>query len=234
MWLQQNPRFTRLVVALALALVTAASHPVLTQDQTALRGVVVEKVGSGSAGEKAGIRAGDVVLSWVRAAAPPANPDEAPGEIGSPFDLADVEIEQAPRGEVRILGTRDGRNFSVVIPPGAWDISARPVFAAPTLRAYQQARERIAAKQIDAGIDAWRALASQANIATNPELAAWLWLRIGDTIRNARRWDDAHVGYRAALEVARGDSNIVARVWEAEGMAFERQNDEEAPPIHRT
>ena len=127
--------------------------------------MVVEEVGKDSAGEKAGIRPGDVVLSWVRAAAPPANPEEARGEIGSPFDLAEIEMEQAPRGEVRLSGTRDGASFSVAVPPGAWAITVRPHLVEPMLSAYQQGKDLIAAKEIDKGVAGWRELAAQANRA---------------------------------------------------------------------
>ena len=52
-------------------LTLASSH-----GQTLPRGVVVEEVAKDSAGEKAGIRPGDFVLSCL-VASPPANPEEA-------------------------------------------------------------------------------------------------------------------------------------------------------------
>ena len=50
---------------------------------------------------------------------------------------------------------------------------------------------------------------------------------MGDTLATARRWDEAHADYRASIEAAkgRGDPALVARMWDAEGRAFERQND---------
>jgi CHAT domain-containing protein/Tfp pilus assembly protein PilF len=187
----------------------------------------VEEVGKNSSGAKAGVRPGDLLLSWVRAAAPPANPEEARGEITTPFDLAEIEMEQAPRGEVRLVGTRDDASFSVVVPPGAWAISVRPHFAEPLLAVYQQGKELIDAKEIDKGVAGWRELAAQADRAKDSELAAWLLLKVGDTLANARKWDDAHAEFRAAIQALKGggDSTLVARIWDAEGMAFERQND---------
>jgi CHAT domain-containing protein/Tfp pilus assembly protein PilF len=227
MWLQHTPRFARPAVALALALVTAAPHTVLTQDQAPLRGVVVEEVGKGSAGEKAGIRPGDVLLSWVRAAAPPANPDEPRGEIASPFDFADIELEQAPRGTVTLLVTRNGANVFVTVPPGAWAIAVRPAFGAEMLSRYQQGRDLLV-KEIDKALSVWRDLAVQADAANDRELAAWLLFRVGDALAAARRWDEAHAGYQAAIAAVKdhgGAPAVLAAIWEADGTAFERQSN---------
>jgi CHAT domain-containing protein/tetratricopeptide (TPR) repeat protein len=226
MWRQHTPRFTRLSAALALALVTAASHTVLTQDQTPLRGVVVEEVGKGSAAGKAGIAPGDILLSWVRAAAPPANPDEARGEIGSSFDFAAVQLEQAPRGAVTFVGVRDGRSFSAVVPPDARAITVRPRLVEPMLAVYEHGRKLIAdGKEIDKGIAGWQALAGDAVNAKDWELSAWLFLNIADTLADRREWNRAHLAYQAAMDAATQHPAAVAGILDAAGRAFENQND---------
>ena len=63
----------------------------------------------GSAGENAGILAGDILLVWERPANPPANPEKAEGKIESVFDWMSVEMKQAPRGAVRLSGERGRR-----------------------------------------------------------------------------------------------------------------------------
>jgi CHAT domain-containing protein/Tfp pilus assembly protein PilF len=208
-----------------LTLLTA-TFVVSLKGQTPPRGVVVEEVGRNASGEKAGVKPGDVLLSWVRAAAPPANPEETRGEIGSPFDLAEIEMEQAPRGEMRLSGTRNGMSFSVLVPPGAWAITVRPHLVEPALSAYQQGQALVAAKETDKGIAAWRELAA-ADQAQYWELAAWLLLKVGDTLASARKWDEAHAAYGAAIVANKGrdEPSIVARLLDAEGGAFERQND---------
>jgi len=62
------------------------------------KGVVADAVKKDSESEKAGLQAGDILLSWSRGA--------AKGDIESPFDLAEIEVEQAPRGAVTIEGLR--------------------------------------------------------------------------------------------------------------------------------
>ena len=86
------------------------------------------------------------------------------------------------------------------------------------LSAYQQGKAQIAAKEIDKGVAVWRELAAEANGASESELAAWLFLKVGDTLAAARKWDEAHAGYRAAIEAVkeRGEPTIVARIWDAE------------------
>ena len=82
-------------------------------------GIVVEAVTRDSAAEKAGMQPGDVILSWMRAGSPPANPQPAQGTIGSPFALADVESEQAPRGPVTLQGRRGGESMAWTLAPHA-------------------------------------------------------------------------------------------------------------------
>src|SRR5579871_5606290 len=61
-------------------------------------GVVVETVANYSEGEKVGIANGDVIRAWTRG--------DVKGKIRSPFDLIEVELEQQPRGQVTLEGTR--------------------------------------------------------------------------------------------------------------------------------
>ena len=62
--------------------------------------VEVEEIVAGSSFAKAGLRPGDILVRWVRAADPPANPRGAAGEIRSPFDIYWLAYEQAPRGPI--------------------------------------------------------------------------------------------------------------------------------------
>lgn len=49
------------------------------EEAVVLPGVVIEEIPRGSALEKAGLQAGDVILSWERLPNPPANPEGAGG-----------------------------------------------------------------------------------------------------------------------------------------------------------
>src|SRR5258708_32746163 len=71
---------------------SSASTPVL------LKGVVVEFLTMGQEGERAGVQPGDVLLRWSRGS--------ETGEIGSPFDLNYLKVEQASRGTLKLEGRR--------------------------------------------------------------------------------------------------------------------------------
>src|SRR5262245_17501121 len=89
-------------------------------------GVTVESVRPGFAAHQAGLRTGDILLGWERATAPPAQAAPAQGELGSPLDVAEVEIEQAPLGPVIVSGLRDGAPLTAHLPPGEWRLDTRP------------------------------------------------------------------------------------------------------------
>lgn len=186
-------------------------------------GVVVEEVAAGSEAAAAGIKPGDLLLSWRRAAEPPANPTEARGEIGSPFDLSEVEIEQAPRGPITFAGSRNGEGFSATLPAGEWRLSIRPQMPKTLLAGYQEGKTLIDEKNLDSGVAQWREAAAQAD----PMLAAWLLWKSGNQLTAARRWDEAHLSYQMSLDAA-GSQELVAvraRIWESRGAAWARQPD---------
>src|SRR5579864_400572 len=88
----------RVTGRLALLLATGLCIiPTITAQDLRTR-VVVEQVAKNSEAETAGLQAKDILLKWNRA--------DASGEIKSPFDLSEIETEQAPRGDVTLEGLR--------------------------------------------------------------------------------------------------------------------------------
>src|SRR5215471_4944153 len=79
--------------------------------------IVVEEVTKNSEGEKSGIQAGDILRRWSRG--------DAGGELESPFDLPTVEMEQAPRGQVSLEGTRAGESKNWKLGQDTWGIKVR-------------------------------------------------------------------------------------------------------------
>src|SRR5205807_8414151 len=72
-------------------------------------GVVVEKITKNLAADKAGVLESDTILSWTH--------NGLHGEVGSPFDLSTIEIDQAPRGTVTLSGLRGGELRSWTLNP---------------------------------------------------------------------------------------------------------------------
>jgi CHAT domain-containing protein/Tfp pilus assembly protein PilF len=201
---------------------------VLAAEPTALEpaGVVVEEVGKGSAGEKAGIREGDVLLRWVRHATAPANPSKADGTIESSFALKEIEIEQAPRGRVELSGMRAKETFSVAMPAGDWKIQARPRMSAAGLSLYREGLKLAAEKKPDAAIVVWRRCAAEIG-KTDTASAAWVLQRAADTSGNVKKWDEAHSLYREALEASGTppDPRIARQLWTSIGETFEKHDE---------
>jgi CHAT domain-containing protein/tetratricopeptide (TPR) repeat protein len=115
-----------------------------TAGSEVLTGVVVQQVVPGSAGDRAGLRPGDVLLAWTRGASPPANPNPAEGSFQSPFDVDEAEIEQAPRGKVSLEGQRGGRAQMWELPPRPWGVITRPRIPGELGKVLERAAEDLA------------------------------------------------------------------------------------------
>ncbi len=134
----RTSRILLLIASVPLLSTSSAALAAVTVSKEPEQGTVVEEVTSGSSGEKAGVRPGDLIQSWSR--------EGEKGEaIGSPFDLRQIEIEQAPRGAVTLLGIREGQSQEWKLPAGPWGIRARPTLPDDLLVLYRQGQERITA-----------------------------------------------------------------------------------------
>ena len=200
-------------------------------------GVIVESVAAGSAGARAGIKPGDVLLSWARAAAPPNNPTGASGDLRSPFDMVEIEVEQAPRGALTLAGTRGSEHLSAAMGPGSWGISSRPQLPPDLLAAYQEGVRLLALKQTEAGADAWQRAAAATAAAGSPEIASWLYLQVAKALlpektdSRTAKGDGSRrfAAYERAVETARGSATryVLAQAAEAQGDAFAAIGDGE-------
>jgi CHAT domain-containing protein len=167
------------------------------------QGLTVEGVETPLAGEAPAVQPGDVLVSWARAASPPANPLEAHGVLQGPFDLADVEMEQSPRGLVTLSLLRHGEALSLALPPTEWRIDVRPPMAPAVAALYGEARLLLDAKEEEKALAKLRETVSQAR-QRERSVACWLLSRVGDIHTRAKRWDDAVAAYREAVPLADG------------------------------
>src|SRR5690349_16852301 len=78
------------------------------------KGAVVDIVGKNSAGDRAGIRAEDILLSWKQG--------NARGAIESPFHLGSLEIERSPLGIIRIEGKRGSAKHTWFLRQNDWGL----------------------------------------------------------------------------------------------------------------
>lgn len=137
-------------------------------------GVVVTSVLAGSAGDRAGIRPGDLLSTWTRGPHPPANPDEAQGSLETPLDLMAVELEQAPRGEVILRGERAGQTETWHLPPNRWGIGGKPRLSGGAGSHVDKAEALLADEKPSEAALAFRQAAAVLGSANPPGAEAWL------------------------------------------------------------
>jgi len=176
----------------------------------------VESVAKNSESEKAGLTEGDVILSWTR--------DDVKGEIQSPFDLSEIEMEQAPRGAVTLEGLRGTEKRNWMLGPDVWGTQARPNFQSGLLDLYREGRQLSAAGKPAEAAGRWRTLASHAD----GPAAAWLLAHVADTFAEKRQWKEADDTYQEALETAKAkgsDPRIMASLLQAWAQTFNDRSD---------
>jgi CHAT domain-containing protein/Tfp pilus assembly protein PilF len=216
------------IVAVLLALEPPSAAPACPE------GVVVEEVGAGFVAAQAGLRAGDVLCGWTRAAAPPANPEPASGTLTAPFDLLLLDQEQAPRGIVTFAVLRDGARLSVTFPPGRnWRLKVRPRLHDAELDAYESARSLVGTPRRDEGLSRWRELAARWSRAGEHRKASWLFHAIARVAAEAQQWSAVDAALADAVQEASSahDEPAVACLHVFRGWYLEDRSDLEAAAV---
>ncbi|MEM8930716.1 MAG: tetratricopeptide repeat protein, partial [Acidobacteriota bacterium] len=196
----------------------------ISADRVEARGVVIERFVEPSAARLAGLQVGDELLAWQRAPAFPAEGRGGYGAIDSLADFDDLVVEQAPRGSVRVTARRGGQRIEVTIDWGAWGVDARPHLPRPLAEIYAAGLRRSAAGDVSAAVDAWTSAARVAAVLDRPEIASWLWARIGTVWTNEERWAAADEAFAEAIAAA-PDEREMLRVLR---VVYEGRRDGEA------
>lgn len=192
--------------------------------QVPSRSIIVEAVAEGSSAQRAGVEPGDVFTAWQHAAPVAVTGSAVEGELSSPFDLEAVEIQQAPRGAVRLRGFRGHEPLAVTLPPGRWLMKSRPALGGPTRDSYSKARALLADGRVAEGADALQAAAA----ATGDEAAsAWLLTQAALALDEANNTAGASSLVDLALAKAEGAANetVIAGVQEVRARLSIRRNE---------
>jgi CHAT domain-containing protein/Flp pilus assembly protein TadD len=187
-----------LLLALAPLPTAGASPPEEPED-----GVVVEEVLKDSPAERAGLRPGDLLLSWSRG-------EGNGGPVRSSFELLEIQAEQAPRGEVTLQGRREGTSREWLLPPRPWGVLTRPTLPQTLLSLYIQARNLLAAGDFEAGTARWRSAIEIAERRQDLLTASWLQARLALQLAKAKRWSEADAAREAAIQRLEGSHPAAA------------------------
>jgi len=189
-------------------------------------GVVVEKVTNNSEAEKAGLREGDVLLTWVRG--------DAKGELTSPFDLSQIETEQAPRGIVAIDGLRGAEKQTWILGPSRWGISAWPNFPQTLLASYRKGQQSADVGKLKDAADKWEQMAKQID-RSQPAWLTWLLFHTAEAWAGAKRWKESDDSYQTVIGQSAGASpTIKAQLLRAWADTYQQRNDWDHAEEHYT
>ena len=181
-------------------------------------GVVVEKAESGFAGANAGIQEGDVILRQSRG--------EAASEIESPFALTLVEIEQSPRGSVRLHGVRGMESQAWTLGPERWGLQTRPNFQDDLLALYLEGSNLSHAGKLLEAAQHWQAAAAHVDPTTPIWIRPWLLFRAAETFSEGRQWKNADEVYLQALEAsASADPALRGQLLRAWAKSYQQRSD---------
>lgn len=175
-------------------------------------GVVVESVGGWTL-EKAGVQAGDVLLSWKRLPAPPANPEAAEGVLAGYFDWEELLIEQAPRGTVVLSGRRGEEVMEWTVVPGLWDAKVRPVLSPELVAIYERGKAQLGGGDVEGAVATWRKLVEAVPGSDTRDLKTWMLLRMGEAWGEKGEWGKAVELAQEGIERARNLAAEVAGWW---------------------
>ncbi|HEV2965151.1 MAG TPA: tetratricopeptide repeat protein [Candidatus Angelobacter sp.] len=189
------------------------------------KGIIVEQVAGNFEGAQAGLREGDVIQRWSRG--------DAHGEIESPFDLAQLEIEQEPRGPVTLEGLRGAEKQTWILGPNNWRIKARPYLTPKLLEIYLEGTKLAKSGRPTKAAEQWKTAAKQVGDTDPDWLATWLIFHAAESLTDPRQSKESDGSYQEAVQRAiKTKPAIRAQIFRARGIQCEQRGDLANAGIH--
>lgn len=179
-----------LLISLSLSFPATAE---VSSDPSIPPGIVIETLGGGSVLTSAGLQPGDNVYGW-----------ESEGQLFNaimvPSDWFWLEMEQAPRGSLKLLVRREGREQSYVVTEGLWEANIQPLLPAYLLDLYRNAREAEETGDRSRSLNHWVDLRALAQEQSDDELLVWVDLRIAQFYRETSEWESSTERLQQAIQ----------------------------------
>jgi CHAT domain-containing protein/Tfp pilus assembly protein PilF len=187
------------------------------------RGIIVESVEQGSAAEKAGIKAGDMLLSWKR--------ESSGGVFRTPFDLFDVEMNEAPKGTVTLTLKRGVAVSEFQLASADWEIDTTNLIACSAKavecwNAFRAGEEACAGKEWEESIKCYDKAIECA--ALNKLESAWIQVlfKKAAALKKKKDLQGALICLDSALEKSRLPL-VTAELLAEKASAYDDMNDRE-------
>jgi CHAT domain-containing protein len=197
----------RPAIALGLAFLLSVQTRPASAAETA-PGVMVSGVDAGYEAARAGLRSGDVLSGWRQG--------NEHGTLDSPFDVAFVELERAPRGPVQLRGERDGEPLEVTLTWDEWALASRPRFSVVEKAIFVRAALLVrGARDPERDAAAFRELVEQTRTLPVGDRRTWLLKEIAGAQKSTGAQDDMASTFAEAHRVA-GEAGR----WQVESELF--------------
>jgi CHAT domain-containing protein/Tfp pilus assembly protein PilF len=198
----RSSRFSFLILGLLAASPLRAALATHASCPFSAPGVIIETVTPESAAFRAGLMPGDRLVSWCRTSGGDKG-CAARGDLHSPFDWLDVQMEDVQRAGVDVEGTRgtESRHWSLL--PTIQGVTVAPLLRGEPAAAYQGSRDR---EQAGDPAAAAREIERAAKLLDPSRCAApalWLQMRAAQLHDKARQWSETDAEHQAALAAAR-------------------------------
>ncbi len=181
-------------------------------------GVLVEEVKKTFEADKARLHSGDLLLNWTRG--------DSKGKIESPFDLLEIELDQAPRGAVTLEGLRGTEKRTWILGPNNWGVVTRPNLPEGLLVDYIEGERLATAGKLRETAERWRSAAVKAPEFQSTWLGSWFLFQAGELLAHGRKWKEADAAYQEAIERNAGaESAIKVQLLRGWAAAFQSRDD---------
>lgn len=184
---------TALLLSLAVGSAQTGGIPPSAGSTAAFK-VFVETVRLGSAGDRAGLQVGDGIFSWSR--------ETDSGQVKSPFDWMDFEIQQIPRGPTTLHGARDYADRTWALPNGVSGLGMRirPWLRPDLLSGYRRCRELEDNRKFTEAAAGWHAIVGQIEPSDPVWLAPWFKYQLAQALASAGQFDESDAVFQEATD----------------------------------